>query len=143
MLFDNPIFFAFLAVVTLRYCCLHFRKQKNFLLVASHFFYRWWDWLFLCLMFASILIDYFIAIKIADTEDRRARRLLLTLPSVINFSIPGSLSISTSSRIPIAAALSTLGIHASTPLLRIIPPPRISFYTCQELAYNGFLEQRL
>jgi D-alanyl-lipoteichoic acid acyltransferase DltB (MBOAT superfamily) len=143
MLFDNPIFFALLAVVTLRYCCLHFRNQNNFLLGASYLFYRGWDWLFLGLRFASILIAYFIAIKFADTEDRRARGLLLTLPSVINFSIPGCLSISTSSPIPIAAALSTLGIHPSIPLLRILLPPRISFYTCQELACIGFLEQRL
>jgi hypothetical protein len=37
----------------------------------------WWDWRFLCLMIASTVIDYFIAVKIADMEDQRRRRALL------------------------------------------------------------------
>src|SRR5207253_11160390 len=35
----------------------------------------------------------------------------------------------------LAAALSTLGVHGSLPVLRIILPPGISFYTFQEVAY--------
>src|SRR6266568_5028485 len=135
MLFDTPIFFAFLAAVTLCYWCLTFRNQNKFLLVASYFFYGWWDWRFLCLMIASTLIDYFIAIKIADTEDRRVRRLLLALSLVINFSILGFFKYFNFFADSLAAALSTLGIHASPPLLRIILPPGISFYTFQEVAY--------
>ncbi len=135
MLFDTPIFFAFLAAVTLCYWCLTFRNQNKFLLVASYFFYGWWDWRFLCLMIASTLIDYFIAIKIADTEDRRVRRLLLALSLVINFSILGFFKYFNFFADSLAAALSTLGIHASMPLLRIILPPGISFYTFQEVAY--------
>ena len=71
MLFDTPIFFVFLSVVVAVYWCLGFRNQNRFLLVASYLFYGWWDWRFLCLMIASTIIDYFIAIKIADTKDPR------------------------------------------------------------------------
>jgi alginate O-acetyltransferase complex protein AlgI len=135
MLFDTPIFFAFLAAVTLCYWCLTFRNQNKFLLVASYFFYGWWDWRFLCLMIASTLIDYFIAIKIADTEDRRVRRALLTLSLIVNFSILGFFKYFNFFADSLVASLSTLGIHASMPLLRIILPPGISFYTFQEVAY--------
>ncbi len=135
MLFDTPIFFAFLAAVTLCYWCLTFRNQNKFLLVASYFFYGWWDWRFLCLMIASTLIDYFIAIKIADTEDRRVRRALLTLSWIVNFSILGFFKYFNFFADSLVASLSTLGIHASMPLLRIILPPGISFYTFQEVAY--------
>jgi len=135
MLFDTPIFFAFLAAVTLCYWCLTFRNQNKFLLVASYFFYGWWDWRFLCLMIASSLIDYFIAIKIADTEDRRVRRALLTLSLIVNFSILGFFKYFNFFADSLVASLSTLGIHASMPLLRIILPPGISFYTFQEVAY--------
>jgi alginate O-acetyltransferase complex protein AlgI len=76
MLFDTPIFFCFLCVVVAAYWCLDFRSQNRFLLVASYFFYGWWDWRFLCLMIASTIIDYFIAIKIADTKNPRLRRSL-------------------------------------------------------------------
>src|SRR5258708_21479832 len=129
MLFDTPIFAFFLAAVTLSYWCLTFRQQNKFLLVASYVFYGWWDWRFLCLMIASTVIDYFIAIKIADTEDRRLRRLLLTLSLVINFSILGFFKYFNFFADSLAASLSTLGVHASLPLLAVILPPAISFYT--------------
>jgi len=135
MLFDTPIFVFFLTAVTLCYWCLAFRQQNKFLLVASYIFYGWWDWRFLCLMIASTVIDYFIAIKISDAEDPRLRRALLVLSLVINFSILGFFKYFNFFADSLAGALSTLGIHASLPILRIILPPGISFYTFQEVAY--------
>ena len=135
MLFDTPIFFFFLLAVTLCYWCLTFRQQNKFLLVASYFFYGWWDWRFLCLMIASTVIDYFIAIRIFDTEDRRARRLLLILSLAINFSILGFFKYFNFFADSLVSVLSTVGIHASLPFLRIVLPPGISFYTFQEVAY--------
>src|ERR1022692_3089231 len=135
MLFDTSIFFLFLCVVVLCYWCLGFRNQNRFLLVASYFFYGWWDWRFLCLMIASTTIDYFIAIKIADTKDPRVRRSLLVLSLIINFSILGFFKYFNFFADSAIASLSALGIHVSMPLLRIILPPGISFYTFQEVAY--------
>src|SRR5215467_9756405 len=135
MLFDSPIFIFFLAVVVVCYWCLNFRDQNRFLLLASYFFYGWWDWRFLCLMIASTVIDYFIAMKIDDTEDRRLRRVFLILSLVINFSILGFFKYFNFFADSLASALATLGIHASVPFLRIILPPGISFYTFQEVAY--------
>src|ERR1041385_1091102 len=135
MLFDTPIFIVFLAVVVVAYWCLKFRNQNRFLLVASYFFYGWWDWRFLCLMIGSTLIDYFIAIKNDDTAHPRVRKLLLTLSLVINFSILGFFKYFNFFADSLAASLSVVGIHASLPFLRIILPPGISFYTFQEVAY--------
>jgi len=135
MLFDTPIFIFFLTVVVAGYWCLKFRDQNRFLLVASYFFYGWWDWRFLLLMIGSTLIDYFIAIKIADTEDPRVRKGLLVLSLIINFSILGFFKYFNFFADSLAGALSGIGIHASLPVLRIILPPGISFYTFQEVAY--------
>jgi alginate O-acetyltransferase complex protein AlgI len=135
MLFDTPIFIVFLTVVVAGYWCLKFRDQNKFLLVASYFFYGWWDWRFLCLMIGSTLIDYFIAIKIEDAESPRSRKTFLILSLVINFSILGFFKYFNFFADSLAAALSGIGIHASVPLLRIILPPGISFYTFQEVAY--------
>jgi alginate O-acetyltransferase complex protein AlgI len=135
MLFDTPIFAVFLCLVVAGYWCLDFRNQNRFLLVASYFFYGWWDWRFLCLMIGSTIIDYFIAIKIADTQTPKIRRGLLVLSLVINFSILGFFKYFNFFVDSAATALSTLGIHASVPMLRIILPPGISFYTFQEVAY--------
>lgn len=76
MLFDTPVYIAFLILVVAAYWCLDFRNQNRFLLAASYFFYGWWDWRFLCLMIASTVIDYFIATRISETNDPRVRRSL-------------------------------------------------------------------
>jgi alginate O-acetyltransferase complex protein AlgI len=134
MLFDTPIFFFFLCVVVVCYWYLDFRNQNRFLLVASYFFYGWWDWRFLCLMIASTIIDYFIAIKIADTKDARIRRSLLVLSLIINLTILGFFKYFNFFADSALTALSVLKIPASLPFLRIILPPGISFYTFQEVA---------
>jgi alginate O-acetyltransferase complex protein AlgI len=135
MLFDSPIYVAFLCCVVLAYWCLDFRNQNRFLLLASYLFYGWWDWRFLCLMIGSTVIDYLIAIKIAETEDQQVRRLFLVLSLVVNFSILGFFKYFNFFADSLSVALGGLGIHVSLPLLLIILPPGISFYTFQEVAY--------
>jgi len=135
MLFDTPIFIVFLVIVVFCYWQLSQRNQNRFLLVASYFFYGWWDWRFLCLMIASTTIDYYIAIKIADTEDVRARRLLLTLSLIINFAILGFFKYFNFFTDSVVRGLSTFGLHPSVKFLEIVLPPGISFYTFQEVAY--------
>ena len=135
MLFDTPVFIVFLVIVVFCYWQLNQRNQNRFLLIASYFFYGWWDWRFLCLMIASTTIDYFIAIKIADTEDERVRRLWLTLSLIINFAILGFFKYFNFFTDSALRGLSTLGFHPSVKFLEIILPPGISFYTFQEVAY--------
>ena len=89
MLFDSPVFFAFLVLVVVVYWRLAFRRQNVFLLVASYFFYGWWDWRFLLLMIGSTTIDYFIAHAIARATGSSRRKQLLILSLIINFSILG------------------------------------------------------
>jgi alginate O-acetyltransferase complex protein AlgI len=135
MLFDTPIFILFLCVVALCYWRLGFRNQNRFLLAASYLFYGWWDWRFLCLMIGSTVIDYFIAIKIAEAKDPRVRKSLLTLSLVINFSILGFFKYFNFFADSLGHVLAGAGIKASLPVLLIILPPGISFYTFQEVAY--------
>jgi len=53
MLFDSPAYFLFLIPVVVVYWRLSHRAQNIFLLLASYFFYGWWDWRFLALMIGS------------------------------------------------------------------------------------------
>src|SRR5579864_2188120 len=135
MLFDTPIYIAFLVLVIACYWSLGFRNQNKFLLAASYLFYGWWDWRFLCLMIASTVIDYFIAIKIGDTQNPRIRRSLLILSLIINFSILGFFKYFNFFADSLVTALTTVGLNVSAPFLKIILPPGISFYTFQEVAY--------
>src|SRR5258706_12068811 len=63
MLFDSPAYFVFLIPVVLIYWRLNRREQNIFLLLASYFFYGWWDWRFLALMIFSTTPGFFIAPK--------------------------------------------------------------------------------
>jgi alginate O-acetyltransferase complex protein AlgI len=135
MLFDTPIYILFLCIVGLGYWRLGFRNQNRFLLAASYLFYGWWDWRFLLLMIGSTVLDYFIAIKIAEAKDPAVRKSLLVLSLVINFSILGFFKYFNFFADSLGHVLTGVGIKASLPVLLIILPPGISFYTFQEVAY--------
>jgi alginate O-acetyltransferase complex protein AlgI len=136
MLFDSPIFFVFLIFVVLIYWRLEFRQQNVFLLVASYFFYGWWDWRFLLLMIASTTLDYLIAHAIARAPDPARRKQLLILSLVVNFGILGIFKYFNFFVGSFALAAHTLtGIKLPISFLKIILPPGISFYTFQEVAY--------
>ena len=71
MLFDTPIFFAFLIFVVACYWRLGWRRQNVFLVIASYFFYGWWDWRFLSLIFISTVVDFYCARNIAASSSPR------------------------------------------------------------------------
>src|SRR5215471_20893079 len=136
MLFDSPVFFVFLILVVVVYWRLGFKRQNQFLLAASYFFYGWWDWRFLLLMIGSTTIDYFIAHAIARASSKSRRKQLLILSLVINFGILGIFKYFNFFVGSFAAAIHTLtGADLPISVLRIILPPGISFYTFQEIAY--------
>src|SRR5882724_10534324 len=136
MLFDSPAYFLFLIPVVLLYWRLKHREQNVFLLLASYFFYGWWDWRFLALMIGSTTMDFLIAQKIGPSHSDANRKKWLIFSLVLNFSILGVFKYFNFFADSFSAALNTLGIHnIPLPLIRIILPPGISFYTFQEVAY--------
>src|SRR5712664_3445930 len=136
MLFDSPAYFIFLLPVVLIYWRLDRRQQNVFLLLASYFFYGWWDWRFLALMIGSTTIDFLIAQKVTPSREDTNRKKWLMFSLVLNFSILGIFKYFNFFADSFSATLNTLGIHnIPLPLIRIILPPGISFYTFQEVAY--------
>jgi D-alanyl-lipoteichoic acid acyltransferase DltB (MBOAT superfamily) len=136
MLFDSPAYFVFLVPVVLIYWRLNHRQQNVFLLLASYFFYGWWDWRFLLLMIGSTTMDFFIAQKIAPGCSEANRKKWFIFSLVLNFSILGTFKYFNFFVDSFSGALGTLGIHnIPLPLIRVILPPGISFYTFQEVAY--------
>ena len=73
MAFNSLEFVVFLPIVFAVYWLLpaHSRRWRNgWLLLASYFFYGWWDWRFLGLIVASTLVDYVAALAIAASSTR-------------------------------------------------------------------------
>jgi alginate O-acetyltransferase complex protein AlgI len=135
MVFSDPVFFLFLAVVLLLYYRLNLRGQNWLLLVASYFFYAYWDWRFLSLMVISTVVDYTAARIIDTTEDQRKRRFFLGISMVVNLTFLGffkyfNFFIDSAERL-----LSAVGLDFATPTLYIILPAGISFYTFESMSY--------
>src|SRR5258708_17387735 len=136
MLFDSPAYFIFLIPVVLLYWRLNRGEQNVFLLLASYFFYGWWDWRFLALMIGSTTIDFLIAQKITPSRSDTNRKKWFIFSLVVNFSILGTFKYFNFFADSFFVTLNALGIHhVSLHLLRILLPPGISFYTFQEVAY--------
>src|ERR1051325_1180783 len=135
MLFDSPVFFAFLTLVVPLYWLLPHRQQNLMLLVASYFFYGWWDYRFLGLIAISTVVDFWCARLIARSSDPRKRKLLLALSLAVNLTFLGFFKYYNFFVDSLTPALHALGIDVSPTLLRILLPPGISFYTFQEIAY--------
>jgi len=136
LLFDTPIYFAFLILVTAIYWRLGLRRQNLMLLGASYFFYGWWDWRFLLLMVASTVVDYAISKRIVSTEDSSYRKRLLVVSLFMNFGFLAYFKYLNFFLDSTAHLLSSFGVNGiSHTFLRIVLPPAISFYTFQEVAY--------
>jgi alginate O-acetyltransferase complex protein AlgI len=136
MLFDSPVYILFLILIVIVYWRLDFRKQNLFLLVASYFFYGWWDWRFLLLMIGSTAIDYLVAREIYLAQVSRSRRMWLLFSLIVNFSILGIFKYCNFFIDSFAQALHLLGANGiPRHVLQIVLPPGISFYTFQEVAY--------
>src|SRR5205823_14768614 len=90
MLLDSPASFLFLIPVVFLYWRLNHRAQNVFLLLASYFFYGWWDWRFLALMIGSTTADFLIAQKIVPAAQHPHRRKWFIFSLVLNFTLLGN-----------------------------------------------------
>lgn len=138
MLFNTLEFFLFLAVVFSVYWSLSsLRLQNGFLLLASYFFYGWWDWRFLSLIAVSSAVDYGIGRALG--ESRRTefqRRILLAVSLFVNLGILGFFKYYDFFIQSFAALLTSMHVSVNMMSLNILLPVGISFYTFQTLSYT-------
>jgi len=136
MLFNSWVFVGFLAIVLPLYYLLPLRGQNILLLGASYVFYGAWDWRFLGLLALSTLMDFSIGIAIDRSPTPRRRRALLVMSVIVNLSILGFFKYWNFFVESAAALLSSAGLEPNIPMLRIVLPVGISFYTFQTLGYT-------
>lgn len=136
MLFNSFEFWIFFACVVALYWRLERRGQNILLLLASYFFYGYWDWRFLSLIAISTLVDFFVAHRLEETEAPRARKHLLVISILTNLGLLGFFKYFGFFVKELTQLLDLLGIPASGPALNIILPVGISFYTFQTLSYT-------
>ncbi len=136
MLFNSWAFAGFLAIVLPLYYLLPLRGQNILLLFASYVFYGAWDWRFLGLLALSTLVDFSIGRAMDLSRTERRRRALVVFSVVVNLSILGFFKYWNFFIESAADLLTSAGMEAHLPTLRIILPVGISFYTFQTLGYT-------
>lgn len=139
MLFNSVEFAFFLPIVFLLYWFVTNRSiklQNALLLLASYFFYGWWDWRFLSLIAFSSLVDYFVGLSLANAETRMKRKLLLLVSILVNIGFLGFFKYFNFFAESFAQAFTLLGDPMEISRLKIILPVGISFYTFQTLSYS-------
>jgi D-alanyl-lipoteichoic acid acyltransferase DltB (MBOAT superfamily) len=137
MLFNSFIFFIFLGVVLSAYRLISSRRGRVFfLLIASYFFYGYWDWRFTALLAISTVTDFYVGLGLEHAERRGTRKWLLFLSCFINLGILGLFKYFNFFIVNAKSALSGLGISVGSLSLNIVLPVGISFYTFKTLSYS-------
>ena len=136
MLFNSLTFLAFIVIVFLVYPRLRLRQQNLFLLVASYVFYGWWDWRFSVLLLTSTVVDFLVGQRLLMTDSQKHRKYLLFISIAVNLGILGFFKYFNFFIESAASVLSAIGFEPHMPVLKVILPIGISFYTFRTLTYT-------
>jgi len=139
MLFNSFEYLFFLPVVFILYWFVFYRylKVQNILLiVASYFFYGWWDWRFLFLIIFSSFVDYFCGLAINEVKKQHYKKTILTFSLFVNLGFLGVFKYFNFFSQSLAEAMGSIGYKVDALTLDIILPVGISFYTFQTMSYT-------
>ena len=105
------------------------------MIAASYFFYAWWDWHFIFLLGGFSVIAQLGALAVHRRSDPASRRTAViiavaaALAPLAWFKYYGFFSLSADN------ALGSFGVESPLPLLQILLPVGISFYTFMGISY--------
>lgn len=139
MLFNSIDFAVFLPIVFLLYWFVfnrNLKAQNALIVVASYFFYGYWDWRFLSLILFSTAVDYLVGIGLLKTEAKSKRKALLWTSILVNLGFLGFFKYYNFFLENFVEAFSLFGTRFDVERLNIILPVGISFYTFQTLSYS-------
>ncbi|MFD1614965.1 MBOAT family O-acyltransferase [Gelatiniphilus marinus] len=139
MLFNSIAFLVFLPVTFSLYWFLLKRSTKGqniLLLLASYFFYGWWDYRFLILIALSTIVDYFVGLSLEKESVAKKRKRLLGFSLTFNLGLLGFFKYYNFFIESWIDAWQNIGIEMHTSTLNIVLPVGISFYTFQTLSYT-------
>lgn len=134
MVFSGLLFtFLFLPIVIILYYLAKEQYRNYILLIASLLFYSYGEPLFVFVMFASIVINYFLALAITYyREDTKIinSKFFLTISIVTNIGI-----LFVFKYLDFAVSICNDIFHTSIAAMNIPLPIGISFFTFQALSY--------
>ena len=144
MLFNSWTFALFFSLIWLLYSQLKLRGQNILLLIASNFFYGWWDWRFLPLIWLSIIVDFNVGRAIGNATDQKKRWRLLLVSLSVNLGVLFMFKYLKFFAGEYCRLIGIFGEHHDLPhwIKTIVLPIGISFYTFQTLSYTVDIYRR-
>jgi D-alanyl-lipoteichoic acid acyltransferase DltB (MBOAT superfamily) len=136
MVFNSITFLIFLAIVLTAYYRLKQRGQNILLVVASYIFYGWWDWRFVSLLLFTTLFDYWCALRIENEPNPARRKWLLAASMTVNLGVLCTFKYFNFFADSLVHVLAIFGMKATFPVLHVILPLGISFYTFLSMSYT-------
>ena len=110
-------------------------RWKLLVLLASYVFYGWWDWRFTGLLALSTVVNQRAAEAIARPGSDARRRVILTAAVAADLATLGFFKYAGFFASSLANALGSIHIGAPLPLLQVVLPIGISFFTFQAISY--------
>ena len=142
MTFHSLDFVAFFLLVTVVYWRLSHGAQNWFLLGASYLFYGWVHPWFCILLGATTVVDWWVALEmepagpIESQAERRRRKRWLLVSLISNLTMLGFFKYYNFFVDSVHRVLGTAGFDVPLPVLNVVLPVGISFYTFQSLSYT-------
>ena len=136
MLFNSIEFLLFFPTVVGLYFLLPFRFRWAWLLAASYFFYGYWNPRYLALILLSTLLDYFCGVMMGRTGDKAKRRPYLYLSLAGNLGLLFTYKYLGFFTHAVGGGFGLLGLTAPLPVVELLLPVGISFYTFQTMSYS-------
>ncbi len=138
MLFNSQIFlFVFLPLMLAGWWFLKGDRWRLLLLtLMSYVFYGWWDWRFIPLMITSTTVDYVAGTRIDASDDPAVRKRWLVGSLTFNLAILGIFKYYGFFVVSANAVATAMGAPALIPVLHIVLPIGISFYTFNSMSYT-------
>lgn len=135
MLFPTTVFAVFFLITYGVAMWLRRRPRpfKWWLLATSYVFYGYWDWRFLGLILASSVVNHLSARAMVRRPGRR--RALLIFSVVFNLGLLGFFKYYSFFADTLHRLCWRIGLSCPVPLLDIILPVGISFFTFQAMSY--------
>ncbi|WP_306250417.1 MBOAT family protein [Parvularcula sp. IMCC14364] len=134
MIFTSYQFAIFFLLALVSYWAIGTTRLRHiFLLIASFWFYAAWDWRFLALLAAVIMVAW-AGPKLFDRYPDR-KKLILTLSIVALLCLLGTFKYFNFFTDSFVDILNVIGFNAAYSTLNIILPVGISFYIFQAVSY--------
>lgn len=138
MLFNSLDFAIFFPIVFILYWLVskNLKIRNALILIASYFFYGWWDWRFLFLIIISSIVDFYVGQKLYKTEKKSKRKQFLLISLLVNLGFLVYFKYTNFFIETFVDSFRLLGSKLEVSTLNIILPVGISFYTFQTLSYT-------